>query len=97
MIESCVSCSYMCNYNTWYRAVTMALTAKNKLGFADGSILRPSIEDLLYGSWMRCNSMVISWNLNSGNREIADSLLYFSTAHEIWLDLRDRFQQSDAP
>ncbi|XP_075475432.1 uncharacterized protein LOC142506154 [Primulina tabacum] len=71
--------------------------AKNKLGFVDGSFSRPPIDDLLYGSWLRCNSMVISWILNSVNREIADSLLYLSTAQEIWSDLRDRFQQSNAP
>ncbi|XP_073042328.1 uncharacterized protein [Primulina eburnea] len=85
------------NYNTWNRAMFMALTAKNKLGFVDGSFSRPPIDDLLYGSWLRCNSMVISWILNSVNREIADSLLYLSAAHEIWSDLRDRFQQSNAP
>ncbi|XP_073057276.1 uncharacterized protein [Primulina eburnea] len=85
------------NYNTWMRAMSMALTAKNKLGFVNGSFSRPPNEDLQYGSWLRCNSMVISWILNSVNREIADSLLYFPTALEIWLDLRDRFQQSNAP
>lgn len=41
--------------------------------------------------------MVISWILNSVIREIVDSLMYFSTAHEIWTDLRDRFHQSNAP
>ncbi|KZV55756.1 hypothetical protein F511_21252 [Dorcoceras hygrometricum] len=41
--------------------------------------------------------MVISWIMNSVSREIADSLLYISTAYEIWNDLRDRFHQSNAP
>ncbi|XP_073030879.1 uncharacterized protein [Primulina eburnea] len=77
--------------------MTMALTAKNKLGFIDGTSVRPPIEDLLYGAWIRCNSMAISWILNSVSREIADSLMYFATAHEIWIDLRDRFHQSNAP
>ncbi|XP_073016728.1 uncharacterized protein [Primulina eburnea] len=85
------------NYNTWNRAMSMALIDKNKLGLVDGSFSRPPTDDLMYGSWLRCNSMVISWILNSANREIADSLLYFPTAHETWIDLRDRFQQSNAP
>ncbi|XP_075521513.1 uncharacterized protein LOC142554727 [Primulina tabacum] len=85
------------NYNTWSRAMTMALTAKNKLSFVDGTSVRPSNEDLLYGAWIRCNSMVFSWILNSVSREIADSLMYIDTAHEIWIDLRDRFHQSNAP
>ncbi|XP_073017752.1 uncharacterized protein [Primulina eburnea] len=85
------------NYNTWNRAMSMALTAKNKLGFVDGSFSQPPTDDLVYGSLLRCNSMVISWILNSVNREIADSLLYFPTAYEIWIDLQDRFQQINDP
>lgn len=75
----------------------MALVAKNKLGFADQTIQRPSSDDLLYGSWMRCNSMVISWILNSVVKEISDSLMYIPTVYEIWDNLRDRFHQSNAP
>ncbi|XP_073041749.1 uncharacterized protein [Primulina eburnea] len=75
----------------------MALTAKNKLVFVDGAYLRPPMDDLLYGAWNRCNSMVISWLLNSVSREISNSLLYIPTASEIWIDLRDRFHQSNAP
>ncbi|KAI9162245.1 hypothetical protein LWI28_025312 [Acer negundo] len=31
------------NYGTWSRAITMALRAKNKLGFVDGTLIKPSI------------------------------------------------------
>ncbi|XP_073017747.1 uncharacterized protein [Primulina eburnea] len=85
------------NYNTWSRAMSMALTAKDKLLFVDGTQLRPPSGDLLYAVWICCNNMVISWILNSVSREIVDSLLYISTAYEIWNDLRDRFHQSNAP
>ncbi|XP_073275485.1 uncharacterized protein [Primulina huaijiensis] len=85
------------NYNTWSRAMIMALTAKNKSSFVDGTSVCPSVEDLLYSAWIRCNSMVISWILNSVSREIADSLMYIATAREVWIDLRDRFHQSNAP
>lgn len=84
------------NYNTWSRAISMALTAKNKLYFVDGTYLHPKLDDLMYGVWNRCNIMVISWILNSVSREIADSLIYIPTASEIWIDLRDRFHQSNA-
>ena len=75
----------------------MALTRKNKVGFVDGSIPCPDLSDLFYGSWVRCNSMVISWILNSVSKEIIDSLLYMDTAIEIWADLRDRFHQGNGP
>ncbi|XP_073049654.1 uncharacterized protein [Primulina eburnea] len=41
--------------------------------------------------------MVISWILNSVVKEIGDSLMSIPTAYEIWIDLRDRFHQSNAP
>ncbi|KZV46319.1 hypothetical protein F511_21401 [Dorcoceras hygrometricum] len=85
------------NYNTWSRSMIVALTTKNKIGFIYNSIDQPRSEDLLYGSWRRCNSMVISWILNSVTRDIADSLMYMPTAREIWIDLHDIFHESNAP
>lgn len=68
------------NYNTWSRAMIMALNAKNKLGFVDGSIPMPHSTDPLVVVWSRCNSMVSYWILNAVTKEIADSLLYLNTA-----------------
>ena len=48
------------NYHTWRRAMLMALTAKNKVGFVDGTISRPMSHDLIYGAWNRCNNMISS-------------------------------------
>ncbi|KAJ4705228.1 Retrovirus-related Pol polyprotein from transposon TNT 1-94 [Melia azedarach] len=85
------------NYNTWSRAMLMALNAKNKLYFVDGSLLKPSSDDPTAGIWSRCNNMVMSWLLNIVSKEIADSLLYLDSAHAVWSDLHDRFHQSNAP
>ncbi|KAL5836423.1 hypothetical protein ACOSQ4_015920 [Xanthoceras sorbifolium] len=41
--------------------------------------------------------MVHSWIGNPLNPEIADSVIYYSTAHEVWEDLHERFSQSNAP
>jgi len=32
------------NYHTWKRSMTMALSAKNKLGFIDGSLTKPAMD-----------------------------------------------------
>ena len=85
------------NYNAWSRAMWMALNAKNKLGFVDGSIPQPIADDLNANIWSRCNSMVISWLLNVVSEDIADNLLYLDTAHVVWSDLYERFHQSNAP
>lgn len=73
------------NYSGWKRAMTLALNSKNKLGFVNGSIKAPSAEadPEGYASWSRCNDMVHSWIVNTLNPEIADSVIYYSTTHEV--------------
>ena len=41
--------------------------------------------------------MVHSWIANILNPEIANSVIYYSTTHEVWEDLRERFSQINAP
>ena len=84
------------NYGSWSRAVTMALRAKNKLGFVDGSFPIPKEKDDI-PHWERCNDLVGSWILNSVSPEIRPSILYAETAAQIWTDLKDRFSQSNTP
>ena len=77
--------------------MTMALIAKNKLCFVDGTISKLSLDDDYYNSWSRCNSMVMSWILHAVSREIADSIMYIDNAESMWNDLHDRFHQSNGP
>jgi hypothetical protein len=82
------------NYGSWKRAMIMALTAKNKKGFINGSLPKPSDvfeSDPLGFAWCRCNSMVLSWLINSVSKEIAASIIYKDSAPEMWMDLHDRF------
>uniref|UniRef100_A0A2N9GQC0 Reverse transcriptase Ty1/copia-type domain-containing protein n=1 Tax=Fagus sylvatica TaxID=28930 RepID=A0A2N9GQC0_FAGSY len=85
------------NYQTWSRSMLMALTAKNKEGFVNGSIepLNPSAP--CYSSWKRCDTMVLSWILNSLSKEISASVIYLDTSIEVWKDLKERFSQSNGP
>ncbi|KAH0637195.1 hypothetical protein KY290_037590 [Solanum tuberosum] len=84
-------------YGGWRRGILIALSAKNKIGFIDGTILRSTISPVSLNSWSRCNYMVISWLLNSLSKEIAKSALYSRTAREIWERLEERFGQSNGP
>ncbi|XP_023644448.1 uncharacterized protein LOC111832367 [Capsella rubella] len=85
------------NYGTWIVAITTSIEAKNKLGFVDGSLVRPDESDPYFLIWKRCNSMVKSWLLNSVSKQIYSSILYFSTAAEIWKDLYTRYHKSNLP
>lgn len=85
------------NFTQWKIAITIALSAKNKLGMINGINKKPLPESKYVNAWERCNSMVISWILNSMNHEICQSIVYFPTASEMWDDLVTRYTQSDAP
>jgi hypothetical protein len=76
----------------------LALTAKNKAGFIDGSLVKPTgATEAVLRAWTRSNNLVISWILNSISKDIAKSVIYINTAEEMWLDLKDRFSQKNGP
>ncbi|CAN6716402.1 unnamed protein product [Malus baccata var. baccata] len=82
------------NYNTWSHSMIMALTVKNKYDFVDGSIKKPSEEDVdELQQWRRCNSLVKTWLLSSISKEIAARVFYCDGAQAVWNELRERFSQ----
>ncbi|XP_049391491.1 uncharacterized protein LOC125855870 [Solanum stenotomum] len=83
------------NYGGWRRVVIIVLSAKNKPGFIDDSLAIP-IADLTFQKARSCfNDMVISWLLHSLFKEIAESVLYSQSAKELWIDLEDRFGETN--
>jgi len=83
------------NFDNWRRSVIIALSAKHKVALIDGSCECPAATAPTYIFWQRNNAMVLSWLLNSLNDNIRNSVLYFETARELWLDLEGRFGQSN--
>ena len=56
--------------------MTTALSAKNKLGFVNGTILQPNdVLDPLFSDWQRCNDLVLSWITNYLSRQIHATVL----------------------
>ncbi|KAL4576370.1 hypothetical protein LXL04_012463 [Taraxacum kok-saghyz] len=56
-----------------------------------GIITQPAHDHSTFESWQRCNDMI----LNVLSNDIAESVLYSTSAKEIWKDLDDRFGQSN--
>lgn len=77
--------------------MVMALMAKKKFSFVDGSLPKPSSTNPTLHAWVRCNNMVLSWILNSISKEIANSVIFINTAADMWKDLHERFSQSNGP
>jgi hypothetical protein len=75
-----------------------ALRAKNKLGFVDGSITKPTDpNDPLLDAWERCNDMIVSWIHNSVSPSVISFFILVDNAHEIWRELCERLTQQNGP
>ncbi|XP_074265384.1 uncharacterized protein LOC141587814 [Silene latifolia] len=74
-------------FNGWKRGMTIALSAKNKLGFVDGSLPKPLSTHENSKAWHQCNDQVFTWILNSLSQEIAAFVLYSATAKITWDEL----------
>ena len=84
------------NCQSWSRAMIVSLTAKNKIGFLNGTIAIPDASSIEYISWMKFNMTIFSLIINFISREIASSLMYTNNVREVWLNLRDRFSPGNA-
>ncbi|XP_021714619.1 uncharacterized protein LOC110682571 [Chenopodium quinoa] len=67
-------------YNDWKRSMLISLSAKNKVGFVDGSISRPG--------------QTSGFTRPGIDQNLAKSVLYFNTTREIWVSLEERFGAS---
>ncbi|KAJ4769803.1 Retroelement pol polyprotein-like [Rhynchospora pubera] len=85
------------NYDVWVKAVRNALRAKNKLGFIDGTVVKPESGSTDTGLWDMCNSMLVSWLFNSIDSDLQPSIAYCETVKELWDDLKERFCVGNAP
>ncbi|QHO27769.1 uncharacterized protein [Arachis hypogaea] len=83
------------NYQVWERAMWRALRGKNMIRFIDGSLQRPTQEDLLFDAWERCNTFVVSWINHSLSLNIAKSVIWINSAEELWRELKQRYCQGD--
>ncbi|XP_071708523.1 uncharacterized protein [Rutidosis leptorrhynchoides] len=85
------------NYPDWSQEMLNFFYAKNKVGFIDKSIPKPTPESADYMLWMRCDAMVKGWLTTAMEKEIRSSVKYANTASEIWEDLKERFGKVSAP
>ncbi|XP_073061962.1 uncharacterized protein [Primulina eburnea] len=81
------------NHGVWSRAILIALRAKNKIGFIDGTCPRPSLDHPTFHQWERCNALVFSWIMNSVSKEIFGGIVYALDASTVWSDLKDQYDK----
>ena len=59
--------------------MVLALTAKKKIGFVNGKIEKPEVDSPLYEDWESCNTMVLSWLINSLHFDMSSGIMYCET------------------
>ena len=79
------------NYNEWSIELTNALRAKQKIGFIDGTIPKPSPDDPKFELWSSVNSMIVGWIRSSIEARIRSTVTFISDSHKLWENLRKRF------
>ncbi|KAJ0937235.1 putative RNA-directed DNA polymerase [Helianthus annuus] len=83
------------NYSVWSSAMKLALEAKNKFGFINGKCEKPKDNDVLAAQWDRCNSVVLTWLLNSVSEELFLGQVFSRLASEVWIDLKETYDKVD--
>ncbi|XP_020553063.1 uncharacterized protein LOC110012710 [Sesamum indicum] len=85
------------NYVSWARSIKIALGAKQKLGFIDGSYEKPTEGKEAIEAWKRNDYMVVSWILSSISKEITEAFLFANSKKDLWTELEARFGDSNGP
>ncbi|GJQ90578.1 ribonuclease H-like domain-containing protein [Tanacetum coccineum] len=83
------------NYKMWSIAMTFALRNHNKLDFIDGSCKRDSDNPALANQCDICNSVVVTWILNSLSCDLFVGAIYAKTAYEMCNDLKETYDKVD--
>ncbi|XP_057962314.1 uncharacterized protein LOC131153883 [Malania oleifera] len=85
------------NFQIRSMCVTMALSAKNKLGFIYGTLEVPLSSDVNYATWKRGNDTVKSWILNLLSDNVYSNVMFIKSVRDIWIELEDRFSLTNGP
>ena len=77
-------------YSEWATEIWNSLHAKQKIGFLDGTIQKPSTNPDL-SRWTASNSMIVGWIRTSIEPQVRSTISHASDAHQLWDSLKRRF------
>ncbi|GJW82025.1 putative RNA-directed DNA polymerase [Tanacetum coccineum] len=85
------------NYRVWVAAIKLAINTRNKTGFLDETCLKSTYANSapLSNQWEICNSIVLSWLLNSVSRELFLGQIFSDNAFEVWAELKETYDKLD--
>ncbi|KAH9764434.1 retrotran gag 3 domain-containing protein [Citrus sinensis] len=69
----------------------IALRAKKKFGFVDGTMKQPADDSADLEDWWMVNSMLVSWIQNTIEPNLRSTVTYTEGAKLLWDDIKERF------
>ncbi|XP_075099219.1 uncharacterized protein LOC142176059 [Nicotiana tabacum] len=81
------------NYALWSISMKIGLIGKSKLGFVDSRCTKDKFGRSLHELWEKCNAIVLSWIMNAVSSDLLSGIVYKSSAHKVWTDLKDKFDK----
>lgn len=85
------------NYEEWARSMQNSLRAKKKLGFADGTLMRPEDDSPDLEDWWMVNSMLVAWIFITIEPSLRSTITYMENVKDLWEDLFQRFSIGNGP
>lgn len=86
------------NFDVWDKAIMNGLEGKNKQGFVNGEISKPTDETSAeFVAWRSNNSTICGWMFNSIDISIQPSVAGHKIALEMWTDLKERYFVVNGP
>ncbi|XP_074297204.1 uncharacterized protein LOC141627904 [Silene latifolia] len=81
----------------WSGNIRTALITKNKLCFINGTYPKPDDDHANYEDWIRTDYTVMRWILHFLSDIISAGLSYVRSSKQLWDELKERYNQSNAP
>lgn len=78
-------------YDEWAMNIRLALWARKKFGFVDGSIVKPDEYSDDIDDWWANNAMVMSWIKLTIAAELSSSLSHHEVARDLWRRIQKPF------
>ncbi|XP_034930686.2 uncharacterized protein [Populus alba] len=72
------------NYAIWSQIVEMYISGKDKLGYINGDLPQPELNDPTFRRWRTENSIVKGWLINSMDPSLVGNFIRFPTAKQVW-------------
>jgi hypothetical protein len=83
------------NYLPWSRVETIAFGGRSKLSFINGSTVSPEVNDPEYEAWLSKDQLVMSWILNSMERNLVEIFSFSKSSSDLWDAIRDMYENQN--